>query len=60
MERGGKSWMGMMLCGAHEKKETERNERSKGEKERERRKEGETDGRGRGGEIEAPTNARGS
>lgn len=51
-----------VLCGAHEKKETEGNERSKREKERERvrkEEEGETDGRGRGGEIEAPTNAQG-
>lgn len=58
VEREGKSWTGV-LCGAHEKKETERNERSRREKERERKEEGETDGRGRGGEIEAPTNARG-
>ena len=36
VERGGKSWMGT-LCGAHEKKETERNERPKRERTRERR-----------------------
>lgn len=58
VEREGKSWMAMLLCGAHEKKETERNERFE-ERKRERKEEGETDGRGRGGEIEAPTNARG-